>query len=159
MRAFSTKPKLLILDEPTASLGEREITPFLDFITKIKKSMDISIIFISHKLDEVFQVADRITVFTEGVKVMTAGKEETTREDCICAMLKNGNVEPIKIRERPEDASVILEVGAARMMGRSIIWDFMLTQVKWWDFTGWWGPGERSAPMPYLASVQWMRGV
>lgn len=111
VRAFSTKPKLLILDEPTASLGEREITPFLDFITKIKKSMDISIIFISHKLDEVFQVADRITVFTEGVKVMTAGKEETTREDCICAMLKNGNVEPIKIREKPEDASVILEVG------------------------------------------------
>lgn len=111
VRAFSTNPRLLILDEPTASLGEREITPFLNFITKIKTSMDISIIFISHKLDEVFQVADRITVFTEGVRVMTVKKEETTREECINAMLKNGNVEPIKIREKPVDAPVILKVG------------------------------------------------
>lgn len=37
VRAFSTNPKLLILDEPTASLGEKEIKPFLNFITKIKK--------------------------------------------------------------------------------------------------------------------------
>ena len=111
VRAFSTNPKLLILDEPTASLGEKEIKPFLNFITKIKKSMDISIIFISHKLDEVFQVADRITVFTEGVKVMTVRKDETTKEECIRAMLKNGNVEPIKIKDKPQDCKTILRVG------------------------------------------------
>ena len=111
VRAFSTNPKLLILDEPTASLGEKEIKPFLNFITKIKKSMDISIIFISHKLDEVFQVADRITVFTEGVKVMTVRKDETTKEECIRAMLKNGNVEPIEIKDKPQDCKTILRVG------------------------------------------------
>ena len=110
-KALAKHAKLLILDEPTASLGEKEIKPFLNFITKIKKSMDISIIFISHKLDEVFQVADRITVFTEGVKVMTVRKDETTKEECIRAMLKNGNVEPIQIKDKPQDCKTILRVG------------------------------------------------
>lgn len=111
LRAFTTNPKLLILDEPTASLGESEVIPFLNFIREVKHTADISIVFISHKLDEVFAVADRISVFTEGVKVMTARKEDTTKDECIRAMLKNGNPEPIVVRKTIANPRPILKVG------------------------------------------------
>ena len=50
MRATSTQPKLLILDEPTASLGEGEIEPFLKFVKRLTKDINISVIYITHKL-------------------------------------------------------------------------------------------------------------
>lgn len=53
MRALRTNPKILILDEPTASLGQGEIEPFLQFIQRIKSEREIAIIFISHKFEEV----------------------------------------------------------------------------------------------------------
>lgn len=142
VRAFSTNPKLLILDEPTASLGEKEIKPFLNFITKIKKSMDISIIFISHKLDEVFQVADRITVFTEGVRVMTVNKSGTSKEECICAMLKNGNVEPIEIKDKPENSPTILKVGDCTYDGAKHRLDFHVDAGEVVGFYGLVGSGR-----------------
>lgn len=142
VRAFSTNPRLLILDEPTASLGEKEIIPFLNFISKIKETMDISIIFISHKLDEVFKVSDRITVFTEGVKVMTVNKSETTREDCIRAMLKNGNVEPIQIKEKEKDAPTVLKVGKCVYDGRKHDLDFHVDAGEVVGFYGLVGSGR-----------------
>ena len=72
MRAFYNNPSVLILDEPTASLGEGEIRPFLDFVIDLRDQMGISVIFISHKIEEVFAIADYITVFTEGNSVLTS---------------------------------------------------------------------------------------
>ncbi|NMB32642.1 MAG: sugar ABC transporter ATP-binding protein [Clostridium sp.] len=88
LRAFSHNPKLLILDEPTASLGEGEIEPFLEFIKNVTETMDISIIFISHKLDEVFSIADKISVFADGRKVVTKIKSEITQDECIRLMIR-----------------------------------------------------------------------
>ena len=87
VRAFSTNPKLLILDEPTASLGEKEIKPFLNFITKIKKSMDISIIFISHHLDELMEICDRVSVLRDGQKVSEGYVKDYTVDRIISAMV------------------------------------------------------------------------
>ena len=58
MRAFYNKPKVLILDEPTASLGEGEVEPFLKFIKDVRQTMNIAIIFISHKIEELFAISD-----------------------------------------------------------------------------------------------------
>jgi ABC-type sugar transport system ATPase subunit len=88
IRAFNFNPKLLVLDEPTASLSEGEIGPFFNFIKKAADEMNISIIFISHKIDEVFQLADKISVFADGRKVLTKAKNETTRGECIKAMVR-----------------------------------------------------------------------
>ena len=65
MRALYAEPNLLILDEPTASLGEGEVEPFLEFLKEQKAKLGISIIFISHKIEEVFSVADRVAVFPD----------------------------------------------------------------------------------------------
>lgn len=104
LRALYVQPKLLILDEPTASLGEAEITPFLNFVKQMTKTMDIAVIFISHKIEEVFEVANRIAVFTDGHNVLTENIENLTQEQCIRAMLRNGEIAELEIKEKPYDA-------------------------------------------------------
>lgn len=112
IRAFATEPKVLILDEPTASLGEGEVAPFLDFIKRLKNENNIAIIFISHKLEEVYEIADTISVFTEGRCIVTDRAENLTHEDCIRAMLKNNDMKPFEIDPATVDHNtVVLDVG------------------------------------------------
>ncbi|MDE7035438.1 MAG: ATP-binding cassette domain-containing protein, partial [Eubacteriales bacterium] len=142
LRAFATEPRLLVLDEPTASLGEREIVPFLHFVEELRSRMEIAVIFISHKLDEVFQVADRISVFTEGVKVMTVNKPETTREACIAAMLKNGSPEPIVVRQTVENPATVLRAGTCVYDGRPHRLDIHVEEGEVVGFYGLVGAGR-----------------
>ena len=101
MRALGTHPKILILDEPTASLGKGEIEPFLQFVNDLKKNSNIGVIFISHKIEEVYAIADRIAVFTDGRNVVTKDVREITQEQCIQAMLRtNKSLEPIHVPEK-----------------------------------------------------------
>lgn len=112
IRAFSTNPKVLILDEPTASLGEGEVAPFLEFIKRLKRENEIAIIFISHKLEEVYSVADTISVFTEGRCIVTDKAKNLTHEDCIRSMLKNNDMKPFEIDAAKVDRDkVVLDVG------------------------------------------------
>lgn len=99
MRAFYTNPQILILDEPTASLGEGEIEPFLNFIKSIKQTMQISVIFISHKLEEVFEITDKIAVFTDGRCVLCRPTDTLTQDECISAMLRSDKIKPLEIDE------------------------------------------------------------
>jgi ABC-type sugar transport system ATPase subunit len=109
-RAFVSNPKLLILDEPTSSLSEREIGSFLIFMDKLRKITDVSIIFISHKLDEVFRVSDRISIFVEGEKVATLDRANINKEECIKLMLKGKTLKPLQDTKRIKvDAKTILE--------------------------------------------------
>ncbi|MDR2409090.1 MAG: sugar ABC transporter ATP-binding protein [Bacteroidales bacterium] len=118
-RAFVSNPRLLILDEPTSSLSEREIGPFLIFMDKLRKITDVSIIFISHKLDEVFKVSDRISVFAEGEKVATLDKTNTNKEECIKLMLKGKALKPLQnTRGIMTDAKTILECEKCYYDGR-----------------------------------------
>ena len=116
MRAFYTNPKLLILDEPTSSLGENEIEPFLNFIKEMKKRINISVIFISHKIEEVFEIADKIAVFTDGCCTLLRRAEETTQDECIKAMLRSDKVKPIYVPEKEfgqEDLMMKVDVSDA----------------------------------------------
>jgi ABC-type sugar transport system ATPase subunit len=111
MRAFYINPKLLILDEPTASLSQGEVEPFLADLKKIRDQLGISIIFISHKIDEVFKVADRVTVFTDGESVFSKNIDETCQDDCVGAMIKKGKITPIVVTEKDTDQlEKVLEV-------------------------------------------------
>lgn len=103
MRAFFTNPKLLILDEPTASLSQGEVEPFLRDLKKIRDQLGVSIIFISHKIEEIFSVSDRITVFTDGESVFSSKTNDTCAEDCIASMIKKGKLTPIDIPDKNTD--------------------------------------------------------
>lgn len=77
-RAIASEAKLIILDEPTASLTFREVQRLFGFIRELK-SRGIAFVFISHRLDEVLEISDRVTVLRDGVKVGTFPKEELTK--------------------------------------------------------------------------------
>ena len=137
LRALYVRPKILILDEPTASLSESEIEPFLNFIKHLTELVDISILFISHKLEEVFEIADRIAVFTDGRNVLTAKTEELTQEDCIRAMLRNGEIEPVVIPEKNRDnMETIMSLQSVSYDGKEHQVPF---ETKKGEVIGWYG--------------------
>jgi putative multiple sugar transport system ATP-binding protein len=87
-KALNKKVKLLILDEPTSSLNERDSNALLDLL-KLFKSQGIASILITHKLNEVIKVADRITVIRDGrtIDTMDVHKGEVTEDRIIKAMV------------------------------------------------------------------------
>ena len=76
-RAIFTEPKLVILDEPTAALAVREVEHVLDLVHNLREQ-HIGLVFISHVLQEVFSVADRIVVLRKGKKVADLITAETS---------------------------------------------------------------------------------
>ncbi len=78
-KAISTNAKIIIMDEPTASLGQHETTTLLTLIRKLK-DRGIGIVYISHRLDEIFEIADRVTVLRDGATVASMPIGEMTRE-------------------------------------------------------------------------------
>jgi ribose transport system ATP-binding protein len=85
-RALSQEAKVLILDEPTASYGKREKTTLLKLVRKIAEK-GIGVIYISHHLDEVFELADRVTIIRDGKKISCYTREEISEQKLIHDMV------------------------------------------------------------------------
>jgi D-xylose transport system ATP-binding protein len=85
-KALSRKSRILILDEPTAALTEREVATLLALIRELR-SRGIACIYISHKLDEVMAVADRVTVLRDGESIITVDANQTSKREIIRHMV------------------------------------------------------------------------
>ncbi len=85
-KALSFEAKVIIMDEPTSALSETEID-YLYAIIRDLASKGIAVVFISHKLDEVFSIADQISVLRDGRMVGTVKTEETSRDEIIHMMV------------------------------------------------------------------------
>ena len=66
-----------MLDEPTASLPEADVARLFDVLARLRER-GVGMIYVSHRLDEVFRIADRVTVLRDGKKVATRRLDETT---------------------------------------------------------------------------------
>ena len=77
LRALSQDARLLIMDEPTAALTEYDVTRLFDIVRRLK-SRGVGIIYISHRMDEIFNSADRVTVLRDGAQVGTRQVAETS---------------------------------------------------------------------------------
>lgn len=106
-RALSTDAKLLIMDEPTSSLTRKEVDA-LFAIVKNLQSQGIAIIFVSHKMDEIEEIADRITVIRDGVKIGTYNKDEVDGKK-LSEMISGRAINYKQDFVKPSD-EVILEV-------------------------------------------------
>jgi ABC-type sugar transport system ATPase subunit len=107
-RAFVRNSKIIVMDEPTASLTDKEIEQLYTIIRKYKNQGG-SVIFISHKLDEIFNICDSIIVMRDGKKVMHSPIQNETKDSIISAMVGRElkNMYPIGIRDIKEP---ILEI-------------------------------------------------
>lgn len=85
-KAISKEAKILVMDEPTAALSEEE-TQSLFRIIKTLKSKGVSIIYISHRLKEIFEIADRVTVLRDGKKVGTFNTRNTNENELVTSMV------------------------------------------------------------------------
>jgi D-xylose transport system ATP-binding protein len=85
-RALGRHPRILVLDEPTAALSRHEIEHLLTLVQHLK-SQGVACIYISHKLDEVFAIADRITVLRDGAAQGTLAAQETDAASLIALMV------------------------------------------------------------------------
>ncbi len=107
-KALSQDVNIIIFDEPTAQLAEEE-TEELHRHIKDLKDKDISIIYISHRLDEVFNICDRVSVLRDGKLVMTDRVENLTENDLITHMVGR-EVGDLYYKEEIEFGDVVLEV-------------------------------------------------
>ncbi len=85
-RAISYRSKLIIMDEPTASLSHHETTVLLRMVRKLK-AQDIGVVYISHRLDEIFEIGDRVTVLRDGATVGSSPIAGLTRDILVRQMV------------------------------------------------------------------------
>jgi ribose transport system ATP-binding protein len=85
-KALVQDVKILILDEPSASLTNKELTALYDLIKRLKKNR-VGIIYISHRINEIKIVADRVTILRDGMKISTIEKKEDVTEKKLIEMI------------------------------------------------------------------------
>ena len=85
-KALSMDASVLVLDEPTASLSDPEVSVLFGIIERLKKR-GVSMVYISHRMNEILNVADRITILRDGARVLTEPIAGMTLEDIIGSML------------------------------------------------------------------------
>jgi len=108
-RALSREDvKMLILDEPTASLTKADIDNLLKVIHDLQKQ-GIAILFVSHKLDEVFDVAERITIIRDGSTVACLPSSELDN-DKLVSLMTGREVKETRFKQAKEDPTVVMEV-------------------------------------------------
>lgn len=107
-KAAAVEPRIWILDEPSAVLSQEELERLFSLIRKLK-SQSTLILYISHRLDEVFEVADRITVLKDGLHVGTLRTGETGKTELIRLMVGRALSE-IYPQHRKAPGGLLLEV-------------------------------------------------
>ena len=108
-KALSLKTRVLILDEPTASLSAHEVQQLFKLLYTLR-DQGVAILFISHRLDEVFEISDRITVFRDGRYISSALASEVTPDGAIRDMVGRDMSSSFLVKEAAERGEPLLSV-------------------------------------------------
>ena len=107
LRAISSEAKIVVMDEPTSSLTKRETDVLFSIIRTLKKN-NVGIIYISHRMDEILELADRVVVFRDGRRVGALTREEMT-EGKIINMMVGRELNEIFAKRPAPIGDVVLE--------------------------------------------------
>jgi ribose transport system ATP-binding protein len=113
-KAAVTRPRIWILDEPSAVLSQEELNRLFALIRRLKEESAL-ILYISHRLDEVFEVADRITVLKDGDLIGTVRPQDTDENQLIKMMVGRtlGEFYPDRVSKRGEEVLAVRGLGRA----------------------------------------------
>ena len=124
VRAMMSDCKLLILDEPTASLSDKE-TNLLFSIVRNLKAKGTSVLYVTHRLEEIMELTDRVTVLRNGTLVSTVDTAGTNRKELVRLMSGNEtgaeDVETGKDAESKLQGAELLGAGAEGKIGRTVL--------------------------------------
>ncbi len=141
VKAVSFESNVLILDEPTAALTKKEIAELFHIMRDLQRK-GIAMIYVSHRMNEIEEISDRITVLRDGEKITTLVTKETELDAIIEAMVgRTIFSEPKQQSNVPADAEVVLEVeGLSSAVVKGV--DFKLRRGEILGFAGLMGAGR-----------------
>lgn len=110
VRAVSFNGKIIVMDEPTSSLSNEEVEQLFEIIENLKKK-EVSIIYISHRMEEIFRISDRVTVIRDGSYVGTKNTSDTNPNELV-AMMVGRDLQNFYVRDYNDlsNAPVAMEV-------------------------------------------------
>ncbi|MDB5387024.1 MAG: rbsA [Planctomycetaceae bacterium] len=127
-KALSLETEILIMDEPTSALTESEVARLYRVLAKLRER-GVTILYISHKMEEVFRLADRITVLRDGQFVRTLDKSNTTAKQ-IAHLMVGREIESIELGAKRQIGDVVLET-----RGLSLPWSGHARQWRLQDIS------------------------
>ena len=159
LRAISLKSKLIVMDEPTSSLDTNEVEMLFGIIDKLK-SASIAVIFITHRLDEVYRRCDRVTILKDGRSEGTYAISELSQYELLEKMVGRNSLalEYKRTRRDAKGDGRVLEVKNISRVPYVRNVSFELIEEKfsvWPDFSG---LGERKSPGSFSAATSPIRG-
>lgn len=139
-KACSLNMKLMIMDEPTSSLSEKEVEALFKMMRRLKES-NIGIIYISHKLSEIFTITDRVCVMRDGGYVGTIITKESS-QSVLVKMMVGRELDHYYIRNFQEPGEVVLEVKHVNAGKRVLDGSFTVRRGEILGFYGLVGAGR-----------------
>ncbi len=108
VKAISTNASVIIMDEPTSAIADAEVEILFEQVNKLKES-GVAVIYITHKMDEIFRIADDVTVIRDGSWILTAKAADLTVDEIISNMVGR-KVDNLYPKNTTEPGEVILDV-------------------------------------------------
>lgn len=139
-KSLMTNAQVIIMDEPTAALTEREIEMLFKIIYTLK-AKNVAIIYISHRMEEIFKISDRITVMRDGVSIDTSLTKETTNDEVVRKMVGR-DLEDYYPKKNSEIGEVVFETKGLTKENRFENISFTVKSGEIVGFSGLMGAGR-----------------
>lgn len=152
IKAISLDAQIIIMDEPTSALSHQEIEYLHDMVMKLK-AQGKTIVYISHKMEEIFKVCDRITVLRDGQFIFTGEVSEVTEKDLIFMMV-NRDISELFPKQESEIKEVVLEVKNLTVPGKFRDVSFQLHRGEIFGVAGLMGAGRTELMEAIVGKLQ-----
>lgn len=140
IKAISFNSKIIVMDEPTSSLTEKEVTFLFKTIRNLKEQ-GVGIVYISHRMNELFEITDRITVLRDGTYIETVKTKDTTNEKLI-SMMVGRELTNYYVRDFSSTGECVLKVSNLTKKGVIENANFELKRGEILGFSGLVGAGR-----------------
>ena len=156
VKAISFNVKILVMDEPTSSLSEEEVKKLFEIIRTLK-GKGVSIIYISHRMAELFEISDRVTVIRDGTYVGTRETERTNPDELV-AMMVGRSLESFYVRTFSKPGDEVLRVEGLTRKGAFEDVSFAVCKGEILGFSGLVGAGRSEVMSAIFGGTPYDRG-
>jgi len=116
-KVLGADARIVIFDEPTTALSEKDAHHLLQLIDRLKKEEGVAILYVTHRLEEIFEIGDRITVLRDGQFITTAPTDQFTHDSLIRSMVGRQIEALYPQREHKQFGKTLLSVQGLRLQG------------------------------------------
>jgi len=156
-KAISLNTRILIMDEPTAALSAHEVERLFRQVRRLREA-GVSVLFITHRLDELFAVCDRISVFRDGRHISTRPLSEVTEESLVREMVGRDPADFFARGEHPQ-GEVMLRVDSLGLVGKFAGVSFEVRRGEVLGFAGLVGAGRTDVALSLFGIEPAERGT